>query len=145
MKNFEHGLRKKAGKNKRFEISKINFPVSRLRHTPDLPFSSNTFFDPPGRPTVTAGSDDHCFRTCCPSVCTSPLFKICQNITYLKRKQCLLMASRDCVSGRVDHGPFPTNTFLLRKFKSWRIHLISLLFLNWALKKSHEGWIRVKN
>ena len=29
-------------------------------------------FDPLGRPTVTAGSHDHCFRTCCPSV---PIFQ----------------------------------------------------------------------
>ena len=28
---------------------------------------TDLFFDPLGRPTVTAGSD-HCFRTCCPSV-----------------------------------------------------------------------------
>ena len=30
--------------------------------------------DPLGQPTVTAGSV-HCFRTCCPSVRPSPLFK----------------------------------------------------------------------
>ena len=31
---------------------------------------SARFFDPLGRPTITAGSD-HCFHTCCPSVRTS--------------------------------------------------------------------------
>ena len=38
------------------------------------PQGSDSFIDPLGQPKVTAGRD-HCFRTCCPYVRTSPLFK----------------------------------------------------------------------
>ena len=43
--------------------------------------------DPLGQPTVTVGRD-HCFRTCCPSVRLSPLFK---SRKTKQRKQCSLL------------------------------------------------------
>ena len=59
-----------------------------------------SYFDPQGRPTVTAGSD-HCFHKCCLSVRPSTLFKISLN------KQSSSEDSdrywRDCRSFRVDH------------------------------------------
>ena len=42
---------------------------NRVKHYSKIPpLSSNRPIDPLGQPRVTAGSD-HCFHTCCPSIC----------------------------------------------------------------------------
>ena len=70
-------------------------------------------FDSWGRPIVTAGSDDHCFHTCRPSVRPSSLFKTEQcssenNVRYWQ----------DCESGRVDHWWHLSYTFSC--FSHWQ-------------------------
>ena len=62
-----------------------------------------SFFDPLGRPTITAGSD-RCFHTCCPSVRTNvrPHFSKSSKTKQISGEN----SDRswgDCGSGRVDH------------------------------------------
>ena len=57
--------------------------------------------DPRGRPTVTAGSD-HCFHTCCPSVC--PYVRPHFSNLAIQNKENNDHNLQDSGSGRVDHS-----------------------------------------
>ena len=90
----------------RFVKAKINLVILRLGCTFSIAFlSAALFFDPLGQTTVTAGSD-HCFRTCCPSVCPyiRPSVPTFQNLAKQNQFQAKTMfTTRETLSGRVDH------------------------------------------
>ena len=52
--------------------SLISFCTKQVNLLSDV--QHGQYIDPLGQPEITAGRD-HCFRTCCPSIRPSPLFK----------------------------------------------------------------------